>query len=480
MDSLKILRLVLAGSAVCLCPARGSDVSPAPAGGVLTLKQCVDAAYGLSPALKAEQLDIDAGGQEIIRQRTALLPSATAAAFGGVVDGYALSLSAVVTGQHLGNAAFIRTVTPGALAESQNRSTFLTNRADWAPYGVQRVEIDYGLFQGGSILGLNHAPTIAAAQASKTGLEWTRKLGEEKVVFDLSNAYFMAQWFQQKTARDEARVHFAREQLEITRSMFELELKLTQDVDLAKAELSAEEQTLSSDRQAVRDSYAVLALLIGRPATPVLRLAAASPKFPTLPPLAELIQKARNAHPNVGVQRSVADYALAKLRLDEAAILPQASFSTSYSVGENFAQIASSNVNSPTRYEAGVTISVPVWDWGSRLANVREDRAKLHAERERTEQAQLDVGTALARLYSDENDLERQLAALVAAQVASDNAAKLAREQRGAGSLDQLTIDVNEITLLNAEDATESGRLLVLEKYAALQQAAGGTWNWVR
>ena len=76
--------------------------------------------------------------------------------------------------------------------------------ADWAPYGVQRIEVDYGLFQGGSILGLNNAPTIAAAQASKTGLEWTRKLGEEKVVFDLSNAYFTAQWFQQKTARDEA------------------------------------------------------------------------------------------------------------------------------------------------------------------------------------------------------------------------------------------------------------------------------------
>ena len=481
MDSLRTLRLVLAGSALCLCPARGGDAPPAPAGGVLTLKQCVDAAYGLSPALKAEQLDIDAGGQEIIRQRTALLPSASAAAFGGVVDGYALSLSAVVTGQHLGNAAFIRTVTPGALNGNQNNaSSILTNGADWAPYGVQRVEIDYGLFQGGSILGLNNAPTIAAAQASKNGLEWTRKLGEEKVVFDLSNAYFMAQWFQQKTARDEARVHFARQQVEIMRSMFELELKLAQDVDLAKAELSADEKTLAADRQGVRDSYAVLALLIGRPATPVLRLAAASPKFPTLPPLAELIQKARNAHPNVGVQRSVADYALAKLRLDEAAILPQASFSTSYSVGENFQQIAASNVNTPTRYEAGVTISVPVWDWGSRLANVREDRAKLHAERERTEQVQLDVGTALARLYSNENDLERQLGALVAAQVATDNSARLAREQRSAGSLNQLTVDVDEITLLNAEDATESERLLVLENYAALQQAAGGTWNWVR
>ena len=263
-------------------------------------------------------------------------------------------------------------------------------------------------------------------------------------------------------------------------SMFELELKLAQDVALAKAELSADEQTLTADRQGVRDSYAVLALLIGHPAAPVLRLAAASPKFPTLPPLAELIQKARGVHPNVGVQRSVADYALAKLHLDQAALLPQASFSTSYSVGENFAQLSASNVNTPTRYEAGVTISVPVWDWGSRLAEVREDRAKLHAERERTEQVQLDVGTTLARLYSDENDLERQLDALVAAQMASENSTKLAREQRSAGSLNQLAVDEDEITLLNAEDATEGARLLVLEKYAALQQASGGVWSWVR
>ena len=121
MDSLKLCRLTLVLSAVCLCRARGADVPPPPTGDVLTLKQCVDAAYGLSPTLKAEKFDIDAAGQEVVRQRTALLPSANAAVFGGVVDGYALSLSTVVTGEHLGNAAFIRSVTPGGRMGSGTR-----------------------------------------------------------------------------------------------------------------------------------------------------------------------------------------------------------------------------------------------------------------------------------------------------------------------------------------------------------------------
>ena len=47
--------------------------APRANAGGLTLRQCIDAAYGLSPNLKAEQLDIDAAGQEMIRQRTALL-----------------------------------------------------------------------------------------------------------------------------------------------------------------------------------------------------------------------------------------------------------------------------------------------------------------------------------------------------------------------------------------------------------------------
>ena len=224
----------------------------------------------------------------------------------------------------------------------------------------------------------------------------------------------------------------------------------------------------------------MLALLIGRPATPVLRLTAASPKFAPVPPLANLIRKAREVHPDVGVQRSVADFALAQLRLNEAALWPQASFSTSYSVGENFSQLSTSIANTPTRYEAGVTISVPVWDWGSRLAAARESRLKLRAEQSLTAQKQLDVGTTIARLFGEEQDLERQLGPLVAVQVANDNSAKLAREQRSAGSINQLTVDSDEIALLNAEDATEGVRLLVLEKYAALQQATGGVWNGLR
>jgi multidrug efflux system outer membrane protein len=300
------------------------------------------------------------------------------------------------------------------------------------------------------------------------------------VVFDLCNAFFITQWFQLKVARDEATVHFSEQRVEITQMLFKLQLKLQQDVDLAKAMLVADQQMLTATKQSVRDSYAVLALLIGRPATPVLRLDAKRPSFSTLPPLQDLLRIAREKHPSVGVQRSVADYAVAKLRLDQAGLLPQATFNTNYAVGENFAELAASNANTPTRYAAGVSVSVPIFDWGSQLAQVRESRVKLEAEKARLAQVQMDVSTALARLYDTEHNLEQQLSTEIATQVSTENSARLAREQRTAGVVDQLTLANAEINLLTAEGITEATRLLELQNYAALQQAAGGVWSWVQ
>ena len=125
-------------------------------------------------------------------------------------------------------------------------------------------------------------------------------------------------------------------------------------------------------------------------------------------------------------------------------------------------------------------MSVPVFDWGSRQAQVRESRAKLAAEQTRTEQVQMDISTSLARLYGEEQELARQFATLTQIRVGAENKARLAREQRETGSLDQLAVVEGELALLAAEDEVETIRLLELEKYAALQQAAGGAWRWVQ
>jgi len=474
---------------------------PCEAGG-LTLRQCIDEAYGLSPALKAEQLDIDAAGDEIIRQRTALLPSVSASMMAGVIDGYPVSPFSIVTGEDLENGQVggsqrqvatttVRTTTTaggktrtGETTSEQNVTSSTEakqlHRADMAPLSTEHIELDYPLFQNGSILGLNDAPAVASARAAKQGLEWTRKLGEEKVVFDLCNAFFIAEWYQQKLGRDEARVYFSRQRLDIVKLQYQLQLMLAQDVELAKAQLAADEETLAATKQSVRDSYAVLAVLIGEPAGRVAKLEGSGPAFPELPALDALLREARTEHPAVGEQEAVVDAARATYRLDQAALLPAVNLSTSYTLGQNLGHLSTASADTPALYAAGVTVNVPIFDWGSRLAEEREARTKIGAEEARESQVEMDVSTAIAKLYDAIHDLERQLAGATEAEVTANNAAALSREQRATGALNQLAVVTAEETLLAAQESVETTRLAELETYTQLEQAAGGAWRWAR
>jgi outer membrane protein TolC len=477
-----------------------AHLQPARADGPLTLRQCIEAAYGMSPALKSEQLDIDAAGEEIIKQRTALLPDVYATANIGVIDGYPVSPFAVATGEDIeegligSNNRQVSTDTTRTIIQANGKTHVAQRsaekiinaqtiprqsfRANMAPLSGEKIEMDYPLFQNGSILGLNDAPAVANARAEKKQMEWTLQLDEEKVVYDLCNAFFVAQWYQEKLARDEARVHFSVQRLDIVKVEFQLQLMLGQDVELAKAELSADEQMLASTKQSVKDSYAVLALLIGQPTASVAKLDMKPPTFPDLPPLDGLLERARDEHPSVGVQETVVEMARQQYRLDQALLLPSVVASTDYQLGQNLAHFSTASSGSPTQFDAGVTVNVPIFDWGSRLAEERESRTKVGAQEAAEDQVKMDVTTSIAKLYDSIHDLEREYMTNVAAQVTASNAAMLAREQREQGALDQYALVQDEEALLSAEDTTENTRLQALETYTELEQAAGGAWKW--
>jgi len=495
VESLRKALLVAAAGLIA-----AAHVQSARADGPLTLRQCVDAAYGLSPALKSDQLDIDAAGDEIVKQRTALLPDLYATANIGVLDGYPVSPFAIATGEDIEegligtNNRQVSTDTTRTIIQANGRTHVSqrstekiinaqtlprqTFRANMAPLSMEKIEIDYPLFQNGSILGLNDAPAVANARAEKKQMEWTLELGEEKVVYDLCNAFFIAQWYQMKLARDEARVHFSVQRLDIVKVEYQLQLMLAQDVELAKTELAADEQTLESTKQSVKDSYADLALLIGQPTGKVAKLDLRPPTFPELPPLDGLLQRAREEHPAVGVQESVVEMARQQYRLDQAALLPSVVASTDYLLGQNLAHFSTASSGSPTQFDAGVAVNVPIFDWGSKLAQERESRIKITAQEAEEDQVKMDVATGIAKLYDSIHDLERQFMTNVAAQVTASNAAMLAREQREQGALDQYALVQDEEALLSAEDTTENTRLQALETYTELEQAAGGAWKW--
>ena len=467
-------------------------------GAGLTLRDCISEAYGRSPALEAARFDLLAAEQEILKQQRAILPSLGVGATVQLLNGNPITPFAVLKNADLENT-FLGQVRSAALQTTVHTSTdsngrTITTRREtstttvtdrtsansltavhFGSFSTQSLLFNYPLYQNGSIFGLNNAPAVAAARAQKKQQEWTTKLTEEKVVFNLSVAFFNALWFQEKLQRDTARVAWAEQRLAIVQLQFDLQLKLAQDVELANAQLAADRQTLVSTGQSARDTATALALLLGRKPGAPLPLNPASPPLPALPPLTGFLAGAMAAHPAVGAQQSTVEAARQKYLFDRAQLFPTVDFNTNYTVAEAF-----ENHSTPSQFLSVLHVSAPIFDFGTRLAASRESREKVKAEQARTAQVDLDTRSAIAQLYNTIHDLDKSAALLEQAFILAGNKAKLARAQREAGAIDQLTLLETEWSLLGAMDALDSARFSLMLKYAELQSAAGGVWKWLR
>ena len=127
----------------------------------------------------------------------------------------------------------------------------------------------------------------------------------------------------------------------------------------------------------------------------------------------------------------------------------------------------------------GVTVNIPILDFGAQLNTVRARRDTYAAEQ--------------ARLGAVGNDLASDLVKFIGKSMNERKHSQRWREKLGnstaicvwlslnssRASLTPLTAIDAELALISKQEELEIDRARLLLRYAELQKAMGGTWKWI-
>jgi outer membrane protein TolC len=441
----------------------------------LTLRDCINAALGRSPQLEAERHDLEASKEAIWKERADLLPRVTAASSALEVNGTPVTPFAVLHVNNPDEGSFTQGSSTKASSKkaSSTKASKTQTRVDFGTVGTASAMVSYPLFQNGSILGLNDAPAVGAAKAVYKRQEWTMRLSEQAVIYRLIGPFYNAIAYRQKVELDQRRVVLSKDRLMIMKEELALDLKLPKDVELARAQLAADQQSLATSQQRALDSAVLLAQLIGRPLHQKLNLDLSEPHIPATPPLEDFLNRVTAKHPAIEVQRAEIEVARQNLRLAQSALLPTVKLESSYTLATDFSP--------PTAdlFLTALRADVPVFDFGHGQAAARESRDKLNAAQARLGQVNLDLRASIISVLSEIHSTESTIAGLDRDYVQTKNNVELITAQRRLGMIDQLAIVDAEMAFLAAKDALILARLAQRLEYAQLQNLAGGVWNWI-
>lgn len=437
--------------AVVICAPRSAWGQLRP----LTLDNCVDLALGRSPTLRAAEYDIRAADESVNFARLGLLPSVSGALTAEGVSGRPTNVFSLLNVNDVENNGL----------STQSRSGLL---------GFGAVSLNYNLFKNGSILGLNDAPVVKIARAQRSALVWTRGLQREQVIFIVTTAFVDVVARGERVRLDARRVQLCEQRVPNIQQQVQIGLKLPTDLEFAREQLRSSENLLRLARAQNTVARLHLAALLGR-SPDALIVSPRLPAAPALPATDKLLSDAAAKHPGIGVQNALIDQQFNAYRSARVQSFPQLSLNSTYNYGANVA-----NSNHRDLYTGALTVSVPIFDFGAQNANKRAAQNRYLAEKTRLEKVTddiqrtiLDAYAALVVMAETAAAYERDLAKL-------DTAARVARSQSRAGLVSPLAAIDAELLLIDAQEALDDQRVKELIQFATLQNAAGGTWQWVR
>jgi outer membrane protein TolC len=430
----------------------------------LTLRECINQALGRSPRLEADRYKLAADNEAIKKARAGLLPKLTASFDLQNLTGSPVGPFAVLGVNNVDETGI-------SSVRASQRSPI---RVDLASVGDASVQIRYPLYENGSILGLNNAPAVAAAKSLYARQQWTIRLSEQSVIETLASTFYNTTAYLQKVDLDREKVELSKKRVEIMKQELALHLTLPQYVELAKAELQADEQNLAASQHRVLDSAMQLAQLIGRPLRLSLTLDLSEPHIPALPALEAFLNRVASQHPAIGVQQANIDLAQQNLRLAEAALLPKVDFVTSYTWATAFGR------ENPDLFYMLLRVEVPIFDWGHGLAEEREERDKMKAAQAELRQVDVDLREIILSELSDIHTTEGVIARLERDYIQARNNLGLEKERHEQGIANELFLVDAEEALAKAKDDLILAKLAQRLEYVRLQRLAGGVWVWNR
>jgi len=434
----------------------------------LTLRDCIAQGLGQNPGLKSERFTLAADKENIWKAKASFLPDFTAHAEMYLLNGSPGSPWQVAGVNDFSEAA----VTTRANGKTTTTKTPL--RIGWAPVGIGGFGVTYPIYEDGSILGLNNPPAVKVAKADYKKQDWTIRLTEQDVIAKIVGVFLNVTVYQQKVELDQQKVNLSKRRLEIVKEEVTLNLVLPQQVDIAKAQLAADQQMLLTSQQRATDSERILAEFLGRPPTQNLRLDQTQPGIPSLPPLNDLLNRVAATHPAVEVERQNVEVAQQQYRLAQTALYPSVKAGVSYTGSTAF---GSENLDT---FIAQVGVQVPIFDFGHNLAAEHAALDHVKAAQAQLEEVQLGIRESILTQLGQIHTIESNLADMERNYVLASNAVDLIKSEHEQGIANQLALVDAEIGLVGAKDDLLLSQLVLRLEYAQLQRLAGGVWAWNR
>jgi outer membrane protein TolC len=450
--------------------ARSADNGAAA--GVLTLHECITECLKGNPRLASEQYALAAQKENIWKVRSAFLPELSGegeiAGLSGSPDGYWTLLGV----NDLDVTGTVVTTRRGSQIATNTGRTPL--RISWGAVGRGELRLNYPLYSNGSILGLNNFPALAAAKAQYNKQTWAIRLAEQDIVANLVGVFYNTVVYLNKVELDQETVELSKKRLEILQEEVRLNLTLPQYVEVAKQQLAANQQVLTTSQERATDSERMLRELLRRPGTQKLRINTSDPLIPTLPPVEGLLNRVCEEHPSVAIQRANIEEAKQQYRLSQTALYPSVNFQTSYSGGTAFGSTPLDN------YYVGVGVNVPIFDFGHRLSAEHESLDLLKAAQAQLEQVQLSLRDAILAQIGTIHTNEAELAELERSYVEAKTQVDLIESEHDQGIATQLALVDAQLNLQQVNDQMLLLRLQQRVEYANLQRLTGGVWVWNR
>jgi outer membrane protein, multidrug efflux system len=252
------------------------------------------------------------------------------------------------------------------------------------------------------------------------------------------------------------------------------------DVERARAAAAQTQALLPALQIAIEQALHALAVLVSRPPGALQMTVGVAPIFVSLPTLGTALAlsiPAETLRQRADVRAAEFQVAAALARLSQAEAQRLPSFSIGGSIGLNAITLAALSKGTSLVASLLGSVSLPVFDGGALLAQVRVQGAAFEQAQQVYRSAVLgalkDVENALVALRGD----EERLSSLKIAADAATNAALLARQRYSSGLVDFQTVLETQRTQLATQDGVVSARADFSNDQVRLFTALGGGWN---
>jgi outer membrane protein TolC len=420
----------------------------------LTLRDCIAIALGESPKLEASGFDLLAAGWEIRAARASLWPNLT-----GSVGGEAFS------GESTGKFGIVNTTSPSGGGVSGNN-------VDLAGIALFGGKLLYPIFKDGSLFGFNDAPAVELKRAQKDALQWTTHLTREDVIFRVTEVFIDTVSAQNRVEPIDRRLALLERSVDIHKEEQQKGLLLPADVEVVTKQLGSARSLSTIIHQQADAGYLGLLRLLGLQSSDHIRLNNTLPAPPSPPDAAQLFRTMLARHPSLLVQLANVNKAKQDYRLENYRLYPSVALHGSGLYVTDFDTDAHDLVG-------GITVSIPIWDFGAQLNTVRARRDTYAAEQARLGAVGNDLASDLVKAYREIYETSESILRHEGEAGKLDRDLRVAQSQQQQGIATPLTAIDAELALVSKQEELAIERARLLLRYAELQKAMGGTWKWI-